>query len=80
MVAIVDAEVDGMGRTFEGEMEPFDPKAGSRVFDAERGVETGRETDFDGGLGKIEEWEEDGVEGDSRVLKLTRFAWLPFGT
>jgi hypothetical protein len=71
--------VEEGGRTLVGEMEPFEAKAGRSAVCAS-GVDTGRATDFGGGLGKIIEWEEEGVEGDSRVLKLTRFDWLLFGT
>lgn len=74
-VLVEDAEVEGTGTTLAGGTELFEePKTGMKVFGAARGVDVGSDTDFEGGLGKIEECEEEGVEGDSRVLKLTRFA------
>lgn len=72
-------EVGGMGRAIEGETEPAEEKAGRRAF-CPSGVETGRVTGLAGGLGSAKECEEEGVEGDSRVLNETRLAWLLFGT
>lgn len=69
----------GIGRAIEGETEPAEVNAGRRAF-CPSGVETGRVTDFAGGLGSAKECEDVGVEGDSRVLNETRLDWLLFGT